>query len=94
MVVCLLTVPVLLIVGTVVWLLTGDMAQLILFPSGMIALPDFAPGPGLGKGARHCALTDAAKAAGRSLKMILALIVSSGRIGGSGRRVWHYACCR
>ena len=76
-VICLLTLPMLLLVGLVVWLLAGDPAQLILFLPGMIALPVFALVPSLGgKGVPLSAPTDAAKAAGRSLNMILVMIIA------------------
>ena len=76
-VICLLTLPMLLAVGLVVWLLVGDPAQLILFLPGMIALPVFALVPSLGgKGVPLSAPTDAAKAAGRSLNIILVMIIA------------------
>ena len=70
-VLCLLALPMLLLVGLIVWLLRGDLSQLILFLPGIIALPVFALVPSLGgKGVPLSLPTDAAKSAGRGLNMI------------------------
>ena len=70
-VLCLLALPMLLLVGLIVWLLRGDFSQLILFLPGIIALPVFALVPSIGgKGVPLSLPTDAAKSAGRGLSMI------------------------
>jgi len=76
-VLCLLALPMLLLVVLIVWLLRGDLSQLILFLPGIIALPVFALVPSIGgKGVPLSLPTDAAKAAGRGLNMILVMIVA------------------
>ena len=76
-VLCLLTLPTLLLVGLIVWLLRGELSQLILFLPGIIALPVFALVPSLGgKGVPLSLPTDATKSAGRGLNIILVMIVA------------------
>ena len=76
-VLCLLALPMLLLVGLIVWMLRGDLSQLILFLPGMIALPVFALVPSIGgKGVPLSLPTDAAKSAGRGLNMILVMMVA------------------
>jgi ABC-2 type transport system permease protein len=78
-VLCLLALPMLLLVGLIVWLLRGDFSQLILFLPGMIALPVFALVPSIGgKGVPLSLPTDAAKSAGRGLNMILVMMIAFG----------------
>ena len=78
-VICLLTLPLLVLVGLIVWLLTRDVSQLILFLPGLIALPVFALFPSLtGKGLPLSEPADAAKAAGRSLNMIGVMAIAVG----------------
>jgi hypothetical protein len=84
-VICLLTLPILLLVGLVVWLFTRDVSQFILFLPGLIALPVFALVPSLaGKGVPLSAPTDAAKATGRSLNMFLVMIAAFALAGITG----------
>jgi hypothetical protein len=76
-VLCLLALPMLLMVGLIVWLLRGDVSQLVLFLPGMIALPVFALIPNLGgKGVPLSLPTDAAKSAGRGLNMFLVMMIA------------------
>ena len=76
-VLCLLTLPMLMIVGLIVWLLRGELSQLILFLPGLIALPVFALVPSIGgKGVPLSLPADAAKSAGRGLNMILVMMIS------------------
>lgn len=76
-VLCLLALPMMVLVGLIVWLLRGDFSQLILFLPGLIALPVFAMVPSLGgKGVPLSLPTDAAKSAGRGLNMILVMLVA------------------
>ena len=78
-VLCLLALPMLLLVGLIVWLLRGDFSQLILFLPGIIALPVFALVPSIGgKGVPFSLPTDAAKSAGRGLNMILVMMIAFG----------------
>jgi hypothetical protein len=76
-VICFLAVPMLLLVGLIVWLVRGDVAQLAMLLPGIIALPVFALVPGLGgKGVPLSLPTDAAKSASRGLNMILVMFVA------------------
>jgi hypothetical protein len=76
-VLCLLALPMLLLVGLIVWLLRGDWSQLVLLLPGIIALPVFALVPSLGgKAVPLSQPTDAAKSAGRGLNMIVVMIIA------------------
>jgi len=78
-VLCLLALPMLLLVGLIVWLLRGDLTPLILFLPGIIALPVFALVPGLGgRGVPLSLPIDAAKSAGRGLNMMLVMAITFG----------------
>ena len=78
-VLCLLGLPVLLLVGLIVWLLQGDASQLILLLPGVIALPVFALIPSIGGHGVPLSLpTDAAKDAGQGLTMMGVMIVALG----------------
>ena len=78
-VLCLLALPMLLLVGLIVWLLRGDLTPLILFLPGIIALPVFALVPNLGgRGVPLSLPTDAAKSAGRGLNMIVVMAITFG----------------
>jgi hypothetical protein len=78
-VLCLLALPMLLLVGLIVWALRGDLAPLILFLPGIIALPVFALVPSMsGKGVPLSLPTDAAKSAGRGLNMIGVMVITFG----------------
>jgi hypothetical protein len=68
-----------LLVGTIAWLLRGDLTPLILFLPGIIALPVFALVPSLGgRGVPLSLPTDAAKSAGRGLNMIIMMAITFG----------------
>jgi hypothetical protein len=78
-VLCLLVLPMLLILGLIVWLLRENASQLLLFLPGIIALPVFALVPHFrGHGVPLSMPPDAAKSAGRGLKMLLAMIPAFG----------------
>jgi len=78
-VILLLALPMLLLVGLVVWLLRGDVTQLILFLPGLIALPVFALLPSLGgRGVPLSVPPDAAKSANRGLGLIGVMIITFG----------------
>lgn len=71
----LLALPMLVLMGLIVWALCGDAHQLLLFLPGMIALPVFALMPGAGgHGVPLSMPTDASRSAGRGLVVILAMI--------------------
>jgi len=71
-----------MIVGLIVWLLRGELSQLILFLPGLIALPVFALVPSIGgKGVPLSLPADAAKSAGRGLNMILVMMISFAQAG-------------
>jgi hypothetical protein len=76
-VLCLLALPMLLLTGLIVWLLRGDLSQLILFLPGLIALPVFALVPSIGGHGVPLSLPpDAAKSAGRGLNMIGVMMIT------------------
>jgi hypothetical protein len=77
-VLCLLALPMLLLVGLIVWLLLrDDLSQLLLLLPGIVALPVFALVPSLGGHGVPLSLpTDAAKSAGRGLNMILVMFIA------------------
>jgi hypothetical protein len=78
-VLCLLALPMLLLVGLMVWVMRGDLAPLLLFLPGIIALPVFAMVPSIGGKAVPLSMpTDAAKAAGRGLKMMGVMVITFG----------------
>ena len=78
-VLCLLALPMLLLVGLIVWLLRGGLTPLVLFLPGIIALPVFALVPSMGGKAVPLSLpTDAAKSAGRGLNMIGVMAITFG----------------
>jgi hypothetical protein len=78
-VLCLLALPMMLLVGLIVWLLRGDLTPLVLFLPGIIALPVFALVPSLGGRSVPLSLpTDAAKSAGRGLNMIVVMAITFG----------------
>jgi hypothetical protein len=78
-VLCLLALPMLVLVGLIVWLLRGDLKPLLLFLPGIIALPVFALVPSLGgRGIPLSLPADAAKSAGRGLNMIVVMAITFG----------------
>ena len=81
-VLCLLVVPMVLLVGLVVWLLGSDARQLILFLPGLIALPVFALVPNLGGRAVPLSQpTDAAKSARLGVTVFATMIFGFGLAG-------------
>ena len=76
-VLCLLTLPVLLIFGLFAWVLRGQVSYLALLLPGIIALPIFALLPNLGGNGVPLSLpTEEAKSANRGLLMIGVMAVS------------------
>jgi ABC-2 type transport system permease protein len=72
-----LALPMVVLMGLIVWLLRNDASQLLLFIPGLIALPVFALIPNIGgKGVPLSVPGDAAKAAGRGLGMMGVMVVS------------------
>ncbi len=83
-VLCLLALPMMLLVGLIVWFLQGDAGQLLLLIPGLIALPIFALVPALrGRGVPLSVPTDAAKSAGRGLSMIPVLFFAFALAGAA-----------
>ncbi|HEY4417703.1 MAG TPA: hypothetical protein VGO57_18570 [Verrucomicrobiae bacterium] len=81
-VLCLLVLPILLLVGLIVWLLKHDLNTLFLLLPGIIALPIFALVPNLrGRGVPLSVPTDSAKSAGRGLMMIPVMFIAFGIAG-------------
>jgi hypothetical protein len=73
----LLTLPMLALVTLIVWFMRGSFSELLLILPGLIALPAFSLVPMIGgQGVPLSLPTDAAKAAGRSLNMILVTAVA------------------
>ncbi|HEV2693633.1 MAG TPA: hypothetical protein VG347_12140 [Verrucomicrobiae bacterium] len=91
-----LTLPMIVLMGLIVWGLRGDASLLLLFIPGLVALPVFALVPSLGgKGVPLSQPVDAAKSAGRSLNMIVVMFVSFGLAGlasasWSGGWYWQF----
>jgi ABC-2 type transport system permease protein len=76
-VLCLLTLPVLLVFGLFAWVLRGQASYLAVLLPGVIALPVFALLPNLGgKGVPLSLPTEEAKSANRGLLMIGVMLVS------------------
>ena len=76
-VLCLLALPALLLVGLTVWVLRGDISQLLLLLPGIVALPIFALIPTLGGHGVPLSLpTDEAKGAGRGLNAIGSMFIA------------------
>ena len=87
-VLCLLTLPVLLIFGLVAWVLRGQLASLTLLLPGVIALPVFALLPNLGgRGVPLSLPTEEAKSTSRGMQMIGVMIVS-GLLSGLATWAW------
>ena len=81
-VMCLLTLPMLALVGLAVWLLAASHSQLVLLLPGIIALPVFSLVPHLG--GKHVPLSapaDAAKAVGRGFLTVLVMFLAMGLAG-------------
>ena len=88
-VLCFLALPMVVLMALIVWALRSDVTQLLLFIPGLIALPLFALVPNLGgKGVPLSIPGDAAKAAGRGLRMIGILPVAFALAGGA-EWSWH-----
>jgi hypothetical protein len=76
-VLCLLTLPVLLVFGVIAWVLRGQASSLALLLPGIIALPVFALLPNLGgKGVPLSLPTEEAKSTNRGSLMIGVMVVS------------------
>jgi ABC-2 type transport system permease protein len=87
-VLCLLALPMMVLVGLIVWLMHGDLSQLPLLLPGIIALPVFALIPNLGGHGVPLSLpTDAAKSTSRGLNMILVMIISFA-LAGAASLAW------
>jgi ABC-2 type transport system permease protein len=87
-VLCLLTLPVLLVFGLIAWALRGHSADLALLLPGVIALPVFALLPNLGgRGVPLSLPTEEAKSAGRGATMI-GVMVASGLLSALANWAW------
>lgn len=77
-VLCILTVPMLLLFGLIAWLVNGNVSNLLLLLPGMVALPVYALLPNLrGKGVPLSLPTEEAKSASRGLSMIGIMAVAA-----------------
>jgi ABC-2 type transport system permease protein len=89
-VLCLLALPMMLLVAALVWFIQGSPNQLLLFLPGMIVLPIFALVPNLGgRGVLLSMPTDAAKATGRGLNMIVVMIITF-MLAGATSWAWNH----
>ena len=87
-VLCLLTLPVLLIFGLIAWALRGHSSDLALLLPGVIALPVFALIPNLGgKGVPFSLPGEEAKSVGRGATMI-GVMLASGVLSGLATWAW------
>jgi len=81
-VLCFLMAPILLLTALIVWLMTGDPKDLLLLVPGLLPLPVFSLIPMMGgRGIPLSQPIDAAKAAGRGLKVIGVMILAFGIAG-------------
>jgi len=76
-VLCLLGFPAVLLVGSIIWLMNRNLNQLFMLVPGIIALPVFALVPMInGRSIPLSMPSDAAKAAGRGLNMMLVMFIA------------------
>ncbi len=88
-VLCVLTFPVLVLYGLIVWLIGIKASQLALLLPGLVALPVYALLPCLGGKAVPLSLpTEEAKSAGRGLHMIVVMMVSAAL---AGLAIWSWS---
>jgi hypothetical protein len=77
-VLCILTLPMLVLFGLTAWLLAGDSSQLVLLLPGLIALPIYALVPCVGGKAVPLSLpVEEAKSAGRGMTMIGVMVIAA-----------------
>ena len=87
-VLCLLTLPVLSLLGAVVWLMWSRTSELVLLLPGAIALPVFALIPSLGGKAVPLSMpSEEAKASNRGIAMIGVMILSA-MLSGLATAAW------
>ena len=87
-VLCLLTLPVLLLFGVIVWVLRGHVSSLAMLLPGVIALPVFALLPNLGGKCVPLSLpTEEAKSASRAAIMI-GVMIAAGILSGLAAWAW------
>ena len=93
-VLCFLTLPMLVAMVAVVWLLQGITPRMLLLLPGILALPVYALVPGLiGKAIPLSAPIEEAKSANRGLSMILVMLISfalSGIAVGCWSQGWFW----
>jgi len=89
-VLCFLTLPLLVLFGSVAWwLMRGDVSRLALLLPGLIALPVFSLIPGVvGHAVPLSVPTEEAKSAGRGLRLFAATLVS---MAVSGLAMWAHS---
>jgi hypothetical protein len=88
-VLCLLTLPMLLAFGVITWWVTPQVSHLLLMLPGIVALPIYAIIPQLGGGAIPLSMpAEEARAAGRGLRMMVAMLAASG-LSGLVAWSWH-----
>lgn len=89
-VLCFLMGPILVLTALIVWLMTGDAKDLLLLAPGLLPLPVFSLIPMLGgRGIPLSQPIDAAKAAGRGLKVMGVMFLAFG-IAGLTSVAWSY----
>lgn len=76
-VLCLLTMPMILVFAAITWLVTRDLSQLLLLLPGVVAIPVYALVPCMGgEAVPFSQPSEEAKAANRGLNMILVMLIS------------------
>jgi len=86
---CVLTLPMLLLFGLIVWVMVSDHSQLLLVLPGLIALPIYALIPCVGGKAVPLSLpTEEAKSTGRGLTMIGVMVIA---MALSGLSTWAWS---
>jgi len=81
-VLCFLMVPVMMLTGLIVWLMTGDAKDLLLLLSGVIPVPLISLVPMMGgRGVPLSQPMDTSKAAGRGQKIMLIMFLAFGLAG-------------
>lgn len=88
-VLCMLTLPILILYALIVWLMGAKLAHLALLLPGLVALPVYSLIPCLGgKAVPLSQPIEEAKSAGRGLHMILAMMAS---FAVAGLAVWSWS---
>jgi hypothetical protein len=78
----LLVIPAFIVVGFMIWVVQHDSSHLLLFLPGIILIPIISLVPAaMNRGVPLCLPNEEAKSAGRSMKMMVVMIVAAGLSG-------------